>query len=162
MNSLLIMPQKKSGKRLKKEESAPKKESAESSGLETELENKEISAKELAPENDKESDMDFNGIDFSRELAQVLRFQASADSMNLETMNLGSDLEGAVFFAPRILEKEEVKGKNYSDVKYDSNMYDKNNYSEQTPGVYSEKPGTSNAEGNSLADSESGNPGRGQ
>ncbi len=137
------MSQKKPGKKEKERENISKKKKSELSKiseLEVELkpseEKKPDSEKEM-PENSLEEDS--RGVGFQRELARVLDFGDSAESENFSFASFGGNLEGAVFFAPRIIEKEDVKDKDYSASKYDSNMYNESRYNEQTPGAYSEK-----------------------
>ncbi len=157
------MPPKKPEKNPKEDEkkSEMKKEISELSGLEVDLKSSEEESEEKKVSESKEVNAeDFNGIDFSRELSRVLRFQASADSGNAETFNIGGDLEGAVFFAPRSVSRGEERGLNYSEGKYDADLYKKSSkdYESNTPNYAAGSSGA--GEGNESGPNFSARSGR--
>ena len=152
------MPHKKKSeesKDLKWKKGKKNPEKPERFSLETELseEDKKSAKPERNPEIPDDSldedDFNFRGAEFEQELRRVLvGLEEKSPLENL--IPSGSQLEGAVIFAPRVSEgKTEVKGKDYKSNNYNPE-YAENNYGKKTPGY------TSRGDGNSSEGSEGG------
>ncbi len=132
----------------------------ELSGLEVELKpSEEESEEEKVSESKEVNAEDFNGVDFNSELSRLLRFQTGS-SGRVETLNLSGDLEGAVFFAPRSVSRGEERELNYSEGKYDADLYKKSSkdYESNTPNYAAGSSGA--GEGNESGPNFSARSGR--